>query len=255
MSLNFPHNLRQAGFCSSVDALLLAGFAKECALHQKKHGDLKFIELGAGSGMASLALCSELVHAKGLGLDLHAQAIEAAKLNARAIQDTTNMPLSARLQFFCISLSSKKALLQLCEQQNFLQAPIVIANPPYHDASKGRISPHKERATALHGDSQNLHEFCAAAKGILMHKGYFCVLFSPSRLAELCRTLEHHKFGIKRILPIHTRKDRSAQWILVEARKNTTTDIRIDQGLQLYADQTSTIFTAEALAFCPWLKN
>lgn len=50
-----------------------------------RHAPLRIADLGIGSGCLLLALLSELPHARGIGTDISNQALEIARVNARAL--------------------------------------------------------------------------------------------------------------------------------------------------------------------------
>ncbi len=245
----FPHGLKQHGFKSSIDALLLAAFAKQCLL-QTNHKKHIFVELGVGSGMASLALAlsmQDTPHIRGLGLDIQAEAINAAKDNAAALN------LSSFLSFSHAASGTSKELRQICQHEGFSNVPLVIANPPYYKNIPTRASKDHNRALALHSTESSLRDFCHTASCILQHHGFFCVVFLPSRLTEICHLLEKYKLGIRQILPIHSRPHTDARWICIQAQKNACTDILLRPSIYVYEQSHGQQYSSAIKDFCPWL--
>ena len=138
---------------------------------------------------------------------------------------------------------------------------IVMANPPYDTG--GRPSPQAMRERALRGNGstagseKTLDTFCRAAAILLRHHGYFFCIHDARALPQLCAALQAARLGIRRILPVHTRAGGPALRVLVASRKNAAHDAAIEAPLCLHDAPSGgkTLWTAEALRFCPWLHR
>ena len=236
----FPRGLSQPreGFRASVDALLLAAFIPDIT-------PLSFVELGTGSGMASLALGLRLRQASGVGVDILPECVDAANRNALLLG------LESRLAATHADIHDMAALHSLVREP----VDVVLCNPPYHEASAGRAPADAARRCALHDTGDTLDAFLRAAHALLCHHGRLCCIFTPSRLSALCAALDRHRLGLRRLRGVHTRPGRPAAFILVEARKDSASDCTLEPPLTLYAKTHRNAFSQEALAFCPWLER
>ncbi len=230
-------------FKSGTAALLLAAYIvgnnPRCA---------KFVELGSGEGFSSLILARHYPQAQGLLVDVNAYALQKAKENAH--ENVQN-----NISYLCHDLEQSKSLRAKCTQLEFMQADIVLSNPPYFAAQMGRSSKDPARALALHQHEQSLDNFCKCAGQILRHHGFFFLIYTPTGLAHVLETLSRYDLGLRNILPIHTRARKPAKWILVLARKGAKPDLQMEQSLQIYAHEQGTELSCAALRFCPWLVN
>ncbi len=234
--------MKNSGFNSGTDALLLAAYVI-------KHLPTceGFVELGTGKGMIAELLAKAWPQAQGLGLDIQEKAIDHAKKN---IQSSA---LESRLQYKCMDLQKRASLLALQQEYSFLPVSCVVANPPYYAEQTGRRGQDKERELALRQGPETLGVFCKAAQSLLRHHGYFFCIYTAQHMPYILRTLEEHAFGIRSLLPIHSRPQKKAQWVLVGARKNATTDVHIEKALCLYNQEKGQEYHVGAVEFCPWL--
>ncbi len=236
-----PHNLNQGNLRIGIDALLLTAFVLRHKLNIKH-----FVELGIGNGLASCALGLNLPNAHGFGVDIVPEAVNTATENAIALG------LQNRLNFHLADVGSKNKLRTLYHEhmgQNL--ADMLITNPPYHKHGTGRVSKDIDRRLALHQEEDTLKHFCAASRELLKHQGHFFCIYAPAHLPDLLQTLQGHGFGIRQILPMHTRPKRMAKWVLVHAQKDTCSDVELLPQINIYTDNDE--LTPEILEFCPWI--
>lgn len=236
---SFPRGLAQpeGAFRSSVDALLLAGFA--AALLPKAGGTAPplYVDLGTGCGMAACALALHAPHALGVGVDVAPALVEAARRNVAALD------MEAQLRMSVADVGHLNFLRQACGPE---EAHLVMANPPYRVQGHGRESTDAMRQTALQGNADTLHLFCRAARVLLKHHGPCCMVFSAARLGDLLMELRQNGLGTRLVRCVHTRPGRDAALVLVAARKNAAEDIRIAPPLALYAATEGDEYTPEA---------
>ncbi len=229
-------------FRSGTDALLLAAYVLK---HRPQ--EQAFVELGCGDGLATITLASALGQGqdliRALGVDVQEQVLEKAR--ERYVQ-------GSEVQWLAADMSHKKAFLAACSQAGFAAVSCVLANPPYYN--QGRVSPHEARATALHqGGGRILDVFCGAAKALLAHHGWFFSIYAAQNMVDLLQALDAHGFGVRSIMPVHTRPLKDARWVLVAARKGAAHDVHMEPSLCLYARKKGDSMSREALQFCPWL--
>ncbi len=231
-------------FRSGTDALLLAAYAWK---HRPQ--EQTFVELGCGDGLAT-ALLTKVLGQRGaviraLGVDVQEQVLEQARARKKELE-------GHEVHWLAADMAQKKAFRAACAQLGFTTVSCVLANPPYY--TQGRVSPHEARAMALHQDDDRILEvFCTAAKGLLEHHGWFFTIYAAQNMLDLLQALSAQGFGVRNILPVHTRPAKAARWVLVAARKGAAHDVQMEPGLCLYARKKGDAMSRAALSFCPWL--
>ena len=302
---HFPRGLEQPkdSLRFGADALLLAAFAarhlllKARVTNAPKTKPTFVAELGCGCGAALLGLVMRCPQIYGLGLEREKPLVQAAANNAALLG------LSAQVHFTGLDLADGAALATLrvpALQPHIPEMPttdplntvarvaqpphmaraacnrldMVIANPPYDRG--GRPSARNMREHAVRGDggadgrTAALDTFFRAAATLLRHQGRFFCIYDAAALPRLCVALNAVNLGVRRIVPVQTRKDKPALRVLVEARKNAAHDTVLEAPLVLHAapcasdaftepcapvtpDRAGPSWSAEALAFCSWL--
>lgn len=208
-------------------------------------------ELGSGCGAALLGLALGFPRAHCLGIEREPVLVEAANANAFALN------LSGRVQFRLMDVAS--AALKDTGSQD-----LVMANPPWACIrQRGRPSPSRLREAALcaatddAGDSFQL--FSLAAARILRHRGKFCCIAPTGALSRICAALESAGLGLRRIIPLRPRTHKPAHRLLLLAQKNAVSEPQLFSPLTLHASDKADSgkngqrWTAQAIAFCPWL--
>ncbi|WP_154512064.1 tRNA1(Val) (adenine(37)-N6)-methyltransferase [Desulfovibrio porci] len=251
----FPRGLEQPGgsLRFGLDALLLAAFAaRHCEERRARLSratpqalSLSVAELGCGCGAALLGLALRCPEARGLGLEREENLLEAARRNAR------ELGLEQSLLFRAADLAVPLPELDGTRD-------MVLANPPYGLPGQGRASPSLLRERALR-DADALGVFCRAAARLLRHHGHFFCIFEARSLPRLCAAFEEARLGLRRIIPVRPHSHSPATRLLAQTRKGAAPEPRLEAPLTLHRQQpgraarTTPLWTARALAFCPWL--
>ncbi len=123
-------------------------------LHPAASRPLRILDLGTGSGCILLALLSERLHARGVGVDISEAALEVARDNAR------RLALASRCDFVCGDWG--RAIAATFD--------LIVANPPYIDnagfACLSRGVRDFEPQGALRGGSDGLDAFRAVGRDL-----------------------------------------------------------------------------------------
>ena len=126
---------------------------------------LRIIDLGTGSGAILLALLSELPHARGIGIDIAADALDGARTNAQ------RLGLSDRADFLRADFAAVEGMFDL-----------VVSNPPYIATSEiAGLAPEVRNFDpnhALDGGPDGLAAFrsiAAIARHLLLPAGHLVV--------------------------------------------------------------------------------
>lgn len=213
------------GYRFSVDAILLARF---CRVRPRD----RVLDLGAGSGVVSMAVAALYGPREVLALEMDAQLCAMAR---RSVE--LNRLDSVRV----ITADLRRRKIEGIEPNGF---HLVIANPPYRAIATGRESPVRQRHAARAEAAATLDQFVAAAKRYVRHRGRVAFVFLAERSAELTTAMRSQRLEPKRIRFVHPRIDRAATTMLVEATMGGGTGVEIEPPLILY--QRAGVYSREA---------
>lgn len=255
----FPRGLYQppGTFRFSADALLLACFAassltaagpsaaaqpEDAAPARAK--SFTFMDTGTGCGVVGLALCLLNPAAKGTGIDINPQLVEAAWQNACLLGLETRFT----------GVHADASTLRMTQAVQPESCHVVVTNPPYRRPHQGRHSATEARTRALFETEGALDVFITASAFALRNKGRFFCVYPAERLPDLICTLREASLEPKTLLPVHSRINQPAKLALLEARKNANPAMTIQPPLILYEGSgNETRHTKQALDFCSFL--
>jgi tRNA1Val (adenine37-N6)-methyltransferase len=183
------------------------------------------LELGSGSGAASLCLAARVPHLTVAGVEIDPALAAAANHNACV------NGLNARVNFTAADIFILPPILK----RDF---DLVLANPPFHDG--GQNSPDPARAIAL-TDSGELANWLKLGLQRTVSKGYFITILRADRLDEGLAALPN---GGVSIYPLWPRAGEPAKRVILLVRKGAATPIRLLPGLILHV--ASGDYTSEA---------
>jgi tRNA1(Val) A37 N6-methylase TrmN6 len=196
--IRFPRGLIQppGSFRFSADALLLADF-----LSLGEGGRL--LDLGTGCGVVALAVLLAHGEVTAVGVERNAALAEAARHNA------VRLGLEKRFQVV------REDIANLGEDVGLFD--LVLANPPFRQAARGRVPANPLRREALFEEANTLDIFCAAAAKALAPGGRFGLIFPAEREGELIGKLAQNGLRAERMQPVITREGKAPKRILAQA--------------------------------------
>ena len=203
------------GYRFSVDSILLARFVSV-------HPCDRVLELGAGSGVVSLAIAAlhqprEIV-AIEIQPELVAMIVRGAQLNGFR-------------SLLAVEADLRKIKHAKVPVNGF---DVVVANPPYRKQNSGRESPNENRRVARSETTSTLEDFVAAAARHARGGGRAAFVFVADRFAELISVARAHRLEPKRIRFVHPYKNAPATTVLLEARKGGGVEVCVEPPLILY---------------------
>ncbi|MCC8181491.1 MAG: methyltransferase [Clostridiales bacterium] len=192
-----PFTLRQREGLPKAgrDSLLLGAFAT------LRRGD-RVCDLGCGVGVLALCLAQREESLTLDGLDCQEDCVCLARENLSANR-----------------LSGSVFVGRVEELPPELPAgryDLAIANPPYFRPGKGAVAP-GARGVARTGGEEGLLPWCQAARRLLRNGGRFALCTRPQGLAALFSDLTACGLEPKRLQPVQSVPDRSANLVLLEA--------------------------------------
>ena len=208
-----------SGFRSGLDAVMLAA-AVPAASGQTA------LELGAGSGTASLCLMARVGGLRVTGVERDEKLAALAEANAAAN--------GANCTFFAADIFALPKELK----QDFDQ---VFANPPFHGV--GQSSPDPARAAALMDDG-TLNDWLKLGLQRTGSGGFFTAILRADRLNQALVALPER--GVC-AFPLWPRQGEMPKRVIVQARKGSSAPFALLPGLVLHLEDGSWTPEADAV--------
>jgi tRNA1Val (adenine37-N6)-methyltransferase len=215
---------KKRGYRFSLDAILLADFATI------RSGN-KVIDLGTGNGVVPLILAYRYPSISVTGLEIQRQMADRA---ARSIQ-LNGYEDRIVIKHMDIASTAKRFKAESFDS--------VVCNPPYRQASSGRLSPSSERQIARHELKASLADFVRAAAFLLKNKGCFACIQLADRTVDLVSAMRSAGLEPKRMRAVHPFSDAKASMVLVEGVKSGRNGVDILPPLVIY--DSAKIYSAE----------
>ena len=206
---------KKKGYRFSLDSILLAHFV---SLRPRTSA----IDLGCGSGIIPLILAKNFPGVNWVGLEIQEELAALARKNVNFNK------LAHRIK---IAEGDARKIKNIFSANSF---DAVIFNPPYRKLSSGRINPQMEKAIARHEIKGSLKDFIRAAKYLLKPDGKVFTIYPAKRLVELIRLFRKNYIEPKRMKPVYSDNLSEAEFVLVEGRKGSGEELKIEQPLFIY---------------------
>ena len=203
------------GYRFSIDSILLGRFA----IARPRD---RVLDLGAGCGVVALMIAALKHPREVVAIEIQPQLAELIDRNA-ALNSLTSV------RGVCADIRARR--IAGVDSASF---DLIVANPPYYDAARGRHSPGAGRRVARSGTDSDLADFVAAARRYACNGARVAFTFAANRSAELIATMRARQLEPKRIRFVHPRVDLPAASVLVEARAAGGVEVAIEPPLILY---------------------
>lgn len=230
----FPRGMIQpkGGYRFSMDSLLLACFASPGRRHVG-------IDLGCGCGVIGLGMLLRQPDLTIRGVEMNLDSVAVAEENGK------NFHLIDKF-------SVEQGDVSTWRPEKVVD--FVVANPPYRELGRGRVSEGEGRKAARFEAEADFYGFARCAAIALKTRGKFVFVHLPERLPELMDGLRQAKLVPKRMRMVHGRLGETAKMVLIEAVKAGGPGLNVEPPLILHEGTgKSTRLTKEALEFCPFL--
>ncbi|KUJ78284.1 tRNA1(Val) (adenine(37)-N6)-methyltransferase [Ruegeria profundi] len=204
----------RAGYRAGVDPVLLAAAVPATSSHT-------VLELGCGAGAAILCVLTRVPGAKGVGVELQPSYADLARRNAAE----NNLPIE-------VVKADLSALPADLKQRQFDH---VIANPPYYRAGAHSGAADRGRRIAL-GEVTPLDTWFDTAARRLAPRGHLHMIQKADRLPDMLAGCAG-RLGSVEVLPLAARAGRSAELVILRARKGGKAAFRLHAPLILHAGE------------------
>lgn len=217
------------GYRFSVDAVLLAHFVAA------RSGD-RVLELGAGCGVISLVVAYRQPMVTVDALEIQPQLCALAR---------HNMVANGYAERVRVVDGDVRHIASLVPADTF---DLVLANPPYRQPQRSRISSCPERAVARHQLRGGLDSFIRAAFFALSDYGRAVFVYPATHEDELLEELVLSGFSLHRLRSVYGYPGGRRKLVLVEAIKKRKRALVREPSLYI-ATQAGGKYTEEMAAF------
>jgi tRNA1(Val) A37 N6-methylase TrmN6 len=187
------------------------------------HPGDRVVDLGAGAGVAGLAVARRVAGIDLVLVEIDAALADLARANAEANAihaDVIALDVEADAAAFAAAGLVPDSV------------DAVLMNPPFNDPLRHRASPDAARGTAHMATATTLGKWIHAARRMLKSKGVLTLIWRADGIAEVLAALDHG-FGSLQILPVYGDARGPANRILVRATKGGRAPTQIHHALLL----------------------
>jgi tRNA1(Val) A37 N6-methylase TrmN6 len=218
--------LRQpvAGLRATIDPVLLA------AAVPARPGET-VLDIGTGTGAAALCVAARVQGCRVVGIDLERELIRVAA------QNVALNGLGGRVDVMVGDLSHPPPRLAGGSFDH------VMANPPHLRGDSYSPSRDPLRNAAMAEGEARLADWFAFALRMAGPRGTITLIHRPERLPEILSLLEGKAGGVV-VFPLWPSYGQPAKRIIVQARKGSSAELRLDHGMELH--ELSGAYTEDA---------
>ena len=215
------------GYRVAIDPVLLAASVPARAQD-------RVLDIGCGSGAASLCLAARVLGCSIVGLE---RDPAMARL---AVENIAGNDRADRLSVIEGDLLAPPATLA---PGSFTQ---VMANPPFLEAARASVTPVAARASAAVESEAMLADWIDFAWAMLQGKGTLTLIHRADRLGDLLAAL-HGRTGGVIVFPLWPGEGKPAKRILLQATKGSAAPLTLAHGLVLHRADGRNSEAAEAI--------
>ncbi len=194
-------------FNFSLDSVLLPNFI---TINENIN---KILDIGTGNGPIPLILSTK-TKAHITGIEIQKEVSEMAKESVQ-LNKLEN-------QITIINDDIKN------NNFNNEEFDIITCNPPYFEIKKNsKLNKNDYKTIARHEINLNIDDLCKISRKILKNGGTIGLVHRPERLIDILTTMRKYNIEPKKIRFIYPKKDKDANILLVEGKKNGNKGLKI----------------------------
>lgn len=196
------------GYCYNSDTHFLYSFITQ---NLKKFKNIKgeLLDIGSGSGILGLLVSRDN---------------ERLNLNQCEIQKTFQ-----ELSLKNVECNKQKSTMykgSFLEQEFDKEFDMCVSNPPFYHANVIK-SENENLKIARYNDSLPLNDFIYKVSKILNNNGKFFFCYDAKQLDEILVVLKENKLNLEALQFVHPTKEKDATLVMVYARKNSKSLVKI----------------------------
>ncbi len=209
------------GYCYNSDTHFLYNFiTQNLAKFKNINGEL--LDIGSGSGILGLLVAREY---------------EKVNLNQCEIQ-TSFQEFSLR-NSQCNKISTTMFKGSFLDMDFEKQFDMCVSNPPFYHSNVIK-SENENIKVARYNDKFPLKEFVRKTSKILKSNGKFFFCYDAKQLNEIIEILNEVKLNIESLQFVHPKQSKDATLVLVYARKNSKSLLRVLSPLIVFENDDFT---------------
>ncbi len=194
-------------FSFSLDSVLLPNFI---TINKNIN---KILDIGTGNGPIPLILSTK-TKAHITGIEIQKEVSQMAKESVRLNK--------LEKQITIINEDIKKDIF---ENETF---DVITCNPPYFEVKdESKFNKNDYKTIARHEINLNLDELFKIAKKTLKNNGIIGLVHRPERLLDIIITMRKYNIEPKKIRFVYPKKDKEANILLIEGKKNGNKGLKI----------------------------
>ena len=217
MVLYQPNN----GYCYNSDTHFLYNFVLE-NLTKFKNINGELLDIGSGSGILGLLISRDNKKLNLNQCEIQKSFQELSLKNAKCNNIESNL--------------YKGSFLDLEFDKNF---EICVSNPPFYHSNVIK-SENESLKIARYNDSLPLENFVKKVSKILKNSGKFFFCYDVKQLNEIISLLSKYKLNIESLQFVHPKKNKEASLVLVYARKNSKSLLKVLEPLIVFENENFT---------------
>lgn len=204
-------------FSYGTDAILLSSFA-----NIRKNS--KVIDLGTGTGIIPLFLCSRHEINKVYGIEIQEEVADIAKRSVclNGLEDV--------IEILHMDLKNLQNIFGSGEFQ------VVTSNPPYMPGGGGIVNMEDNFALSRHEIACSLEDVVRVASYLLGEGGKFFLVHRPSRLVDIFWLLRKYRLEPKSIRLVHPKIGKAPNMVLLMSTKGGKQELKFQEPLYVYGE-------------------
>lgn len=209
------------GYCYNSDTHFLYDFISK-NLEKFKNVKGELLDIGSGSGILGLLVANEFEKVNLNQCEIQNVFQELSLKNANCNKIETKM--------------YKGSFLELIFDKEF---DICVSNPPFYHSDVIK-SENENIKIARYNDSLPLRDFITKTSKILKSGGKFFFCYDVKQLSEIIKILNEVNLNIEGLQFVHPKKQKDATLVLVYARKNSKSLLKVLKPLIVFENEEFT---------------
>lgn len=202
-------------FCFGMDAVLLAGFAKDAK------GE-RLLDIGTGTGILPLLMEARTAIPHLWGIEIQKESADMARRSVK---------LNALEEKIEIITGDIREAGRLFETASF---DVITCNPPYMIGQHGLQNANGAKTIARHEVCCTFQDIAGMGAKLLRPGGHFYLVHRPFRLSEILVTLTACGLEPKRMQLVYPFVDKEPNMVLIEAVRGGRSRMHVEKPLIVY---------------------